>query len=198
MGYIKDCLLIRNSVGDAASFGSILGENLKEQLTAKRYSVIELSGDAATPSNVHYFLATNSGRISKMVTFIGAGTKDELICEKNGVILPLMTKSNVGGFTKNLDVLTFASKTASVGGIGETAVRAGCHSWLGYTANVGLDAAFIKETEDALLHYIISILMRKPPKLCAREFATEYGRLAGKSKIMKADKDCLRLINFYD
>lgn len=198
MGYIKDCLLIRNSVGDAASFGSILGQNLKEKLTANRYSVIELSGDTATPSNVHYFLGANTGRISKMVIYIGAANENKLIGQKDGVVLPLMTKSNVGELTKNLDVLTFASKTAALGGIGDTAVGDGCHSWLGFTGDAALDTDFINETEEALFHYIISILKRQPPKQCLHEIEQEYGCLEKKSQIIKADKETLRLINFYD
>lgn len=198
MGYIKDCLLIINSVGDAASFGSILGRNIKEKLVAKRYSVIELSDSNATPSNVRYFLGATTGRISKMVIYIGGASEDELFGEKDGVCLPLMTKSNVGALTKNLDVIAFASETAAEGGIGDTAVNAGCHSWLGCTRPVLFDPDCKEETEEAILNYILSILKRKSPKNSYRAFLNEMENIAKESDIVKENNEALRLINFYD
>lgn len=198
MGFIKDCLIVRSDNDEDNPFMGWLGEGLKEILEKKRWSVIDLSENEATPSNVHYWLRMETRRISKMFIYFGNGYKDRLTGKLDNNEIDIITKPNVATMTRNLDVFSFAPNTAGENSIGELAVSLGCHSWLGFNGEIGFDENYADELKSCLFSYILAFADRESLHNCTALLREGFTSLSAKSELLKPNEKNLVLLNKYD
>lgn len=223
MGYIKDCLIVRGNFDPFTEYTSFLGEGLKEKLETMRWSVIDLCGNEATPSNVHYWLRENSRRISKAVIYFGRGYKDRLTGQLEGEEITVIDRKNVEAMTKYLDVFTFAPSTAQKDGIGEYAIECGCHSWFGYKDEQLFDALnpsyeetetiendseiYIPETppnidteglKEAVWSYVTALASREKLIDCKNIYEENCAKISDDTDTIRLLTENIRLINKYD
>jgi hypothetical protein len=191
---MKDCLIIRNKIDWVTDFTNWMGEGLKEEMERRGLSVVDLSGTAATPENVSYWLKSSNRRISKMVIDFDHGYPDKLVGERNGEEATIIDKQNAGDFTHDLDVYTFACSTGVRGGLGETAVKNGCRSWLGYTDTIWYDPFIASTFKKSMWSYILAMADGKPAEYCYQLLVHEYKKLAEESMISEWDLTKLVLI----
>lgn len=193
MSHVKDCLIIRNRVDWVTEFTNWMGEGLKETLEDMNWSVVDLSGREATPSNVYYWLKSGDRKISKLIIDFDHGYPDKLVGQVNKKEATIIDKLNAESLTSDLDVYTFACSTGVRDGLGEFAVNHGCRSWLGYTDMIMWDPFIAEDFKKCVWSYILAMADGMPAVDCYKVLVDYYKKLAEKSMISKWDLSKLAL-----
>ena len=183
MQYGKDCLIIRNKVDWVTNFTNWMGEGLKEALERRHWSVVDLSGPEATPSNVLYWLQSGERKISRLIIDFNHGYRDKLVGQQGKEEATIIDRCNVESLTKNLDVYTFACSSGVRGGIGEYAVDHGCRSWLGYTDTIYWDPFIAEDFKKCVWSYALAMADGLPARCCYETLVDSYKNLVDKSMI---------------
>lgn len=195
MAHKKDCLIIRNKIDWVTDFTNWMGEGLKEELERRKWSVVDLSGPEATPSNVLYWLQSGERKISRFVIDFDHGYPEKLVGQQGKDEATIIDRGNAESLTKNLDVYTFACSTGKRGGLGEYAVAHGCRSWLGYTDTIYWDPFIAEDFKKCVWSYALAMADGLPARSCYETLVDAYQRLADDSMICEWNLSKLAFYN---
>lgn len=182
-----DVLIVRNKCDLATEYTHWVGDGLMAFLKGKGYTVTDLSDADASPSNVSAALANTS----KAAILLDHGSPGVFWGEENGNIAAVLNTSNVGSLACDLHIYTLACSTNANGGLGDTAVKNGCLSWLGYTEPVY--ATKTASFKACIWAYVEAMAAGKTLEQCEAALRTAYNSHYDESFIYKYNADRLLL-----
>jgi hypothetical protein len=188
---MADILIIRNKCDQATEYTNWIGEGMKDFLEGKGHSVMDLSDADASPAKVAEWLGYDAKKTVKALIALDHGSKDAFWGEQNNQLAAVITLANAEDLTKSLQVYTLACSTNANGGLGETAIKKGCFSWLGYTEPVY--AAKSTSFKECIWSYMEAMAAGKTIEECEEELRKAYKSRTGQSFIYQYNLDRLLL-----
>jgi stress-induced morphogen len=186
-----DFLIIRNKCDRATEYTNWIGEGMKEYLENKEYTVTDLSDANASPEKVREWLRYDKKKTRKAVIALDHGSTDAFWGEKNGQRAQVINLANCEELTKKLHVYTLACSTNAIGGLGDTAIKKGCLSWLGYTEPVY--AAKSSLFKQCIWSYVEAMAKGKTVEECEQALRNAYRARRDHSFIYQYNLDRLLL-----
>jgi len=186
-----DFLIIRNKCDRATEYTNWIGEGMKEYLESKGHTVTDLSNTDASPEKVREWLSYDKKKTRKAIIALDHGSTDVFWGEKGGQPAQVIDLTNCEELTKKLHVYTLACLTNASGGLGETAIKKGCLSWLGYTEVVY--AAKSDSFKDCIWSYVEAMAEGKTMEECEQALRNAYIARRNQSFIYQYNLDRLLL-----
>lgn len=186
-----DFLIIRNKFDRATEYTNWIGEGMKEYLESKGHTVTDLSDADASPEKVREWLSYDKKKTRKAVIALDHGSNDVFWGEKNNQKAEAINVTNCEELTKKLHVYTLACSTNASDGLGETAIKKGCLSWLGYTEPVY--AAKSNSFKQCIWSYVEAMAKGKTIEECEQALRKAYRARKEQSFVYQYNLDRLLL-----
>ena len=165
--------------------------SLKDFLEKKGHSVTDLSDADASPEKVEEWLKYGNMKTTKAAILFDHGSTSAFFGEKNNLAAQVINKANAEELTKGLQIYTFACLTNVANGLGQTAVRKCCYSWLGYTKIVY--AMLYEPFKECIWSYIEAMADGKTMEECEAALRERYQAHDEESWVFGHNLDCLLL-----